>query len=78
MAILWTAMTYEVDGLETKVHFFIRHDIDAVLSFKVALEPITVDYYTQTQRQDFTNSCLTVVTVTYAATTGVRVSLTWT
>ena len=71
-------MTYEVDGLETEVHFFIWHDADTVLFFRVALEPIIVDYHTYTEKRDFIDNCLTVVTVTYAIPTGVRVSLTWT
>ena len=46
MAVMWTIMIYEVDGSETEVHFFIRHDTNAVLSFKVAIELIAVDYDT--------------------------------
>ena len=41
-------MTYSVDGQETEVHFYICHDVDVVLSFKVALKPIAVDYHTHT------------------------------
>ena len=53
MVILWTATTYEVDGPEIEVHFFIRHNADAVLSFRVVLELIAIDYHMHTERQDF-------------------------
>ena len=78
MAIMWTTMTYEVDGLEIEVHFFIRHDVDTVLSFKVTLKSIVVDYHMHTEREDFADRCLTVITVTHVTTSGVQVSLTWT
>ena len=74
MAIMW--MTYDVDELETEVYFFIHHDVDAVLSFRVALNPIAVDYHIYTERQDFIDGCLMVITVTYTITIEVWVSLT--
>ena len=78
MAIMWIAMTYSVDRQEKEVHFYIRHNVDAVLSFRVALEPIAVDYHTHTDREDFTDGCLMIITVMHVTTSGVCVSLTWT
>ena len=69
MSIHWVAMTYDVVESETVVHYIIRHDFDAILSWKVLLEPIAVNFCTHTYREDFQDGCLTVVTVMYAIST---------
>ena len=76
MTILWTTMTYEVDRPAVEVHFFIRHDADVVLSFRVVLDPIAVDYHTHIERQDFVDDCLIIIAMTYTTTKWVQVSLT--
>ena len=78
MAIMWTAITYDVDVSETEVHFFIHHDANAVLSLRVALKQIVVDYHTHMKRENFTDGCMTIISVTHVTTFGVRVSLSWT
>ena len=78
MAIHWTTQTYDVYGEETEILYFIRHDADAELSFRVSVVPIAIGYRTQTERVDFLDGCLTVIAVIYETTLGVWVSLVWT
>ena len=70
-------MTYEVERAKIEIQHYVRHDVDAILSFRVALEPITVICHTHIERIDFFDGYLTIVTISYATTPGVRVSLTW-
>ena len=78
MTIHWIAMTYDVVVEETEVHYFIRHDANAIVSLRVSSELIVVVYHMHTERQDFLDGCIMVMIVTYATKTGVRVSLIWT
>ena len=78
MAIIWVAQTYGVLEEETETIYYIRHDADAELSFRVVTEPIVIGYRTSTERLDFLDGCLTVFTITHETTPGVRVSLVWT
>ena len=71
-------MTLNVEDNETIVRYIIRHDADAILSWRVSLELIAVDFRTHTDREDFLDNCLTIVTVAYATNPRVRVSLVWT
>ena len=75
MAIIWVAETYGVLEDETEIVYYIRHDADAELSFRVVTEPIAIGYRTYTERLDFLDGCLTVFTVVHETTPGVRVSL---
>ena len=78
MAIHWTTQTYDVEEDETKVLYFVRHDADAILSFRVSVEPMVIGYRTYTERIDFMNGCLTVFAVIHETAPDVRVSLVWT
>ena len=44
---------YEVNGIEIEMVYFIHHDADAILSFIISLEPITLGYHTHTERINF-------------------------
>ena len=68
MATHWVAMTLNVEDNETIVRYIIRHDADVILSWRVSLEPIVMNFCTHTDREDFLDGCLTIVTVTYATT----------
>ena len=56
ITIHWTAQTYNVHGEETEILYFIRHDADADLSFRVSMEPIAIGYRTHTERVDILDS----------------------
>ena len=60
------------------VLYYIRHDPDAELSFRVSVDPVTTDYRTSTIKNDFSDDCLRVISVTYETQVGVRVTMTWT
>ena len=77
MAVHAIAMTYSVVEDETVVRYIIRHNADAIVSIRVSLEPIAVDYRMHTDWEDFIDGCLTVLMVAYATISGVRVSLVW-
>ena len=70
-------MTYKVEAVVTEIQYFIRHDADGILSFHVALKPITIEYHKYIEWIYFLDGCLTIVTVSHATTLGVSVSLNW-
>ena len=78
MAIMLVAQTLDVHGDEMMVLYYIRHELDGELSFRVSVDPIAIDYCTSTIRNDFSNDCLTVIFVAYETQVGVRITMTWT
>ena len=76
MAIHWDAMTYDVIEDETVVHYFVQYNTNVVVSMRVCLEPIAIDFHTHTNWEDFLDGCMTIMIVTHLTTLGVRVSLT--
>ena len=78
MAILWVAQSLDIHGDETQILYYIRHDLDAELSFRVVIDSIAIEYRTHTIGIDFSDGCLIVIYVTYETQIEVRVSLTLT
>ena len=77
MAIHWTTHTYDMEEDETNVFYFIRYDADAILSFRVSVEPMVIRYRTYTERINFMDGCLTVFAVIHETAPDVRVLLVW-
>ena len=76
IVIMWVAQFLDVHGDETVILYYIRHVPNAELFFRVSIDPIATDYRTSTVRNDFSNGCLTVISVTYKTQVGVQVTMT--
>ena len=76
MTILWVAQTLNVHGDKTMILYYIRHDPDAELSFRVSVDFIAIEYRTSTVRNNFSDGCLTVISVAYETQVGFQVTLT--
>ena len=46
-----------VEGNEIEIMYYIRHDPDIDLSFRVAMIPIAVKYHTHMMRINFSDGC---------------------
>ena len=75
---MWVAQSLDVYGDETMVLYYIRHDPDVELSFRVSVDPIATDYCTSTIRNNFSDGCLTVISIAYEIQARVRITMTWT
>ena len=67
----------DIQEEETEIIYYIRHDPDAVLSFQVTTELITLRYRTRTQRFEVEDEYITVIVIFYVTNPDVQVSLSW-
>ena len=75
MATMWIAQSLDVLVEETEIMYFICHDPDAKLSFRISVDSIATEYCTSTTTSDFLDGCLTVIIVTFETQVGVPVTL---
>ena len=76
MVIHWVAMTYDVVRDKTTIYYNILHDVNAILSWRASIEPITVDFHMFVKLEEFMDGCCTVIIVTFDSTVWTQVSLT--
>ena len=77
MAVQWASMVYEVTPEETQVRYFVYHDADAELVFKVTVIPIGADARVSSVREEYEDSVYSIFRITYATSLDVAVTLTW-
>ena len=70
MAIMWITQTLDVLAEKTKIMYFIRHDPDADLSFRISVDPIATECRTSTTTSNFMDGYLTVIFVAFETQVG--------
>ena len=70
-------MTYEMTAFKILVKYVICHDTDAIIVFKVTVEPIGTEFHISAVREEYMDSMCTIIWVFYMIDPNVQVNLTW-